>query len=132
MSSFRAVQRPNGIWEFHFQDFRRDTTDEWVKTALHDNQHYAATGQHLRQIYYIGKGVLPTPYATSQAVMLARTMPKHIRISTAILVPNTAIMTVARITVQRVPGTDYLRLFSTEQEAEHWLAQRELDLAVSV
>ncbi|QPC83409.1 hypothetical protein G4Y79_03230 [Phototrophicus methaneseepsis] len=124
MSGFRAVERSDGIWEFHFQDFKRDTTDDWVQTAMRDNRHYANTGEHLRQIYYIESSVLPTPYASSKAIMLAQKMPPNIHISTAVLVPNHAIVSVARIIVKRVPGTDYMRIFMDEDLAEAWLEQR--------
>lgn len=125
MSGFRATERPEGIWEFRFRDFKRDTIDEWVQTSLEQIQLYHARNQHLRQIYYFENRALPTPYGTSQTLMLAQSLPNDMMASVAALTSNNAIVSLIRVTVKRIPGTDYLRIFQYEAEADAWMNQRD-------
>jgi hypothetical protein len=124
MSGFRVEERPDGIIVYHFSDFRRAATDEWVDTTMAYMQRYDEKGEHLRLLNLIETSVLPTPYGTTKAMQLAASRPQTLAMSLAVNIPNVTIMTGIRFILNRVQNTDYIRMFNDNNNAVEWLDER--------
>lgn len=124
MSGFCVEEQPDGILIYRFEDFRRETTDQWIKQVKSLKDHYGKLGWHLRELYLINAATFPTPYATRTAISLAAARPQTLALSTAVVITNTNIAFTIRHILRRVPNAKYVQSVNTMEEGEAWLNER--------
>lgn len=124
MSGFCVEEQPSGILVYHFEDFYRDTTNDWVDQVRALKAHYDKNHLHLRELYVIRTTTFPTPYATRIAIGLAASRPKMLALSTAVVLSNSNISFAMRHVLYRVPNAKYVKPVNTVEEGVGWLNHR--------
>ncbi|MCA9883184.1 MAG: hypothetical protein H6670_13855 [Anaerolineaceae bacterium] len=125
MSGFIASERPDGIMYWRYEDLRRDTTDEWTRTLRETTREYDAQQKHFCCVVHFGKGAMPTPYLTTEAIKVMRDLPTTLAMSVAMVAENNMIFGIVRFAMNKVSSTDYIRFFDTDEEAITWLKKRQ-------
>lgn len=124
MSGFCVEEQPDGILVYRFEDFCRDTTNDWVEQVRALKVHYDKKGWHLRELYLVPATTLPTPYATRVAIGLAAARPKTLALSTAVVLTNSNISFAMHHILSRVPSAKYVHPVNTAEEGVAWLNER--------
>ena len=125
MSGFITTERPDGILYWRFEDFRRATSDEWTAAFRRILRELDAQNGHFRCLVHFGKGALPTPYMTQEAIEAMKDIPPNLAMSVAMVSENKMMFNIVRFAMNSVSNIDYIRFFDSDEEGIVWLKERQ-------
>lgn len=129
LKEFSTIERPDGIIEYHFTKFSRESVNAWFETTTRHDQVYHTAGRHLQRLIFFDGNLIPTPYLISRANEATALTPLTLRESQALIIPHNLIAyQMMALFLNNLPlhreGISRTQVFKDAESGLAWLHQR--------
>jgi hypothetical protein len=123
-------RREDGIIVLRLRDSRRATADAMYEELRESDEKCYAAGRHNRILIDVRGAGWPTPYTAGKALQISKETPAELRVSTAVVAPESVAAHLIDILIQKLPPRTQqaIRIFHDEEDAIAWLNQRLAEL----